>query len=171
MKKSIQMILDYFPMLEEHINDSESTLLRGEILSKLDNPQRTFLSLMWFFENPDNENFNLESLYKNLDGDWLSIALESIITFFSNDTYLIKEPTFSIVTEKATFFNQAEFVKFLDENKDVHGRNFSRPMLNTYLKRGDIPQPDLVVGNSKFWKEETCKSYLSSLKENTEAKK
>ena len=163
MKKSTQIILNYFPMLEKHITYSGSAVLRDRVLTDLDEQQKTFLCLMWFFENPNEESFNLESIYKNLDDEWLSLALESIILFFSKDTYLIKNPTFSFVTEKSEFFNQTEFVRFLDENKHLHGRNFSRPMLNTYLKRGDIPSPDLVVGNSKFWERETCEKYVEFL--------
>src|SRR5690625_307986 len=129
MKKSTEMILKHFPMLEKHINDSDSIVLRDKILTDLDNQERTYLCLAWFFENPDSESFNIQSLYKNLDNDWLSIALELIVCFFANDTFLIKEPTFSLVTESNEYLNQAEFTKFLADNKEVHGLNFSRPML------------------------------------------
>ena len=163
MKKSTEMILKHFPILENHINDSGSAVLRDSILTELNSTERTFLCLAWFFENPDIESFNLETLYKNLDNDWLSIALELIVYFFANDTYLINEPTFSLVTEKSEYLNQANFTKFLNEHKNVHGKNFSRAMLNSYLNRGIIPEPDLELAGTKYWLKETCEEYLSSL--------
>lgn len=165
MKKSTQMILNYFPMIEDHINDVDSVVLRDKTLSDLDNPEYTFLCLVWFFENPNKENFDLGILYKNLDDYWLSKALECIYVFFTKDTYLIKKPTFSIISDKDTLYNQADFVKYLDQYKSLHGRNFSRAMLNTYVKRGIVPQPDVVIGNNKYWNEESCEEYAKTLSE------
>lgn len=163
MKKSSTMILDKFPFFEKHLNDYDSTILTDNALSEYSKTEQVFLRLLWFFENPDNENFNLESLYKHLSDGWLSFALESIVIFFKEDTYLMKKPSFSLVTEKSAYYNQSDFVRFLNENKHLHELNFSRPMFNTYLKRGHIPEPDLVVGGSKYWTKESCETYLNQI--------
>ena len=160
MKKSSAMILKKFPFFERHLNDYASTILTDNALSNYNEVEQTFLRLLWFFENPEKENFNLESLYKNLSDEWLSFALESIFVFFKEDTYLIKNPSFSLVTEKSAYYNQSDFVRFLNENKHLHELNFSRPMFNSYLKRGHIPEPDLVVGGSKYWTKGSCEKYL-----------
>src|SRR5699024_619438 len=95
--------------------------------------------------------------------DWLSFALECINFFFSEDTYLLKEKKFSIITEDSTFYNRSDFANFLLEHYDKHGINFSRQMINTYLKRGRIPEPDIVIGKTKYWQKETCNQYLDML--------
>jgi hypothetical protein len=77
-------------MLENKLVAHESVELAADALQSLDYVERTFLKLAWFFENPDNENFDLKTLYKHLDDDWLEWALELITLYFREDTYLIK---------------------------------------------------------------------------------
>jgi|SRR5690625_1172352 len=163
MKKSTEMILCAFPMFEKHINDYDSVILRERILSSIEQPHQTFIQLLWFFENPDNERFNLEVIYKNLDDHWLSFALETIATFFLEDINLIKESTFLLIKENDKFLKQSDFVVLLNEHKKDHGMSFSRPMLNTYLKRGSIPRPDLIISGQRYWRKETCNDYLKSI--------
>lgn len=90
-------------------------------------------------------------------------SLRKYIYFFEQDTYLLKEPKFELVKETDTFYNQSDFAVFLNEHKNVHQKNYSRQMVHTYLKRGLLPKPDLIIGNTKYWKEETSINYLKSL--------
>lgn len=161
MKNATKKVLDYFPMLEKHVPEHDSTLLSNETLSKLNETEQIFLRLIWFFENPDKENFNLESLYKEVDRDWLAFALEAIYSFFKNDTYLLDKQDFSMVTRDSKYLNQTEFANYLTEN----GLNYSRHKLHVYLNRGNIPAPDLTISNAKYWLLSTCDRFLNHEKQ------
>lgn len=160
MKHATQEVIFYFPVLESYLTDRESVILSNEALSNMSDAEEVFLRLIWFFENPNQGNFNLESLYQKLDNDWLEFAIEVIDLFFKKDTYLIEKPTTSFISEKKVYYNQKEFADFLTE----HGVPFSRPKLNTYMNRNKLPQPDLVVSETKYWLTSTCFKYLEELK-------
>lgn len=160
MKNATKEILSYFPMLEKYLNDNDNVLLFDETLSNLTDEEATFLKLVWFFENPDEQNFNLEMLYNYFSDDWLEFAIETIDLFFKHDTYLIKRPTTSFVSESKDYLNQTEFADLLVSN----GVPFTRQKVNIYLKRGKMPQPDLTISNSKFWLASTCLEYLNEVK-------
>lgn len=163
MRKTTSKVVEMFPALEKHIPDYDSVLLEQQTLNQFNDVEQVFLKLIWFFENPNEYNFNLFDLYRSLDDDWLSFALECIVSFFENDTYLLKETQFSLVKESNDYLNQTRFADFLNEHKSLHGKNFSRAMLNSYLNRGIIPEPDLELAGTKYWLKETCEEYLSSL--------
>src|SRR5699024_7124192 len=156
MKQSTKRILEHFPFLEEHLKTNESALLTDEVLSKLNNVEQIFLRLAWFFENPETENFNLESIYKNLDNNWIELSLEVIRLFFVKDTYLIQKPTHAVITDGDYYMNQSKFANFLTEN----GLNYDRAKINMYIKRGIIPDPDITVSGTKYWERSTCEKFL-----------
>jgi hypothetical protein len=97
VKKTTKCIIEKFPNLEEKIVAYKSVLLSEESLQSLDQIDRNFIRLACFFENPDQANFDLSSLYKDLDNDWLDWALELITMFFREDTDLIQKPSFSTI--------------------------------------------------------------------------
>lgn len=163
MKYSTRKILEFFPMLKDKIPNHDSILLEEQTLNELNETEQVFLKMIWFFESPSKNNFNLYDLLKYIDKDWLSFALECIVSFFENDTYLLKDAHFSIIKEGNDYMNQTRFADFLNEHKSLHGKNFSRAMLNTYLKRGVIPEPDLIIGNTKYWEKDTCRDYLDKI--------
>lgn len=156
MKRATKKIIQRLPQLEKHLNDDESVLLADEVLSKMTDVEKTFLRLCWFFESPDTQNFNLETIYKNLQDDWLEFALASIFAFFTGDTYLIKKSNVSLVTEDTEYLSQAQFAEYLNEN----GLKYDKKKLNTYLTRGRIPSADLEVGGRKYWLKDTCRAFL-----------
>lgn len=156
MKIATEMILDEFPILEEEITANESVLLSNQALEKLSEVEQVFLRLAWFFERPEEENFNLDSLYNHLDNDWLEFALEVIYTFFHKDTYLIQNPTNSIITGKDIYMNQTRFANFLNEN----GLKYDKAKMSTYIKRGIIPPADITVSGTKYWERLTCENFL-----------
>ncbi|MFG6121126.1 hypothetical protein [Thalassobacillus sp. B23F22_16] len=163
MKKATEKIINYFPSLKDNIPDCDSILLEEQTLQELSDTEQVFLKMIWFFEQPSQNNFNLYDLLEYLDQDWLSLALESIMTFFYKDNYFGDNPGFSLITDESDYMNQTNFANFLNEHKKLHGRNFSRPMLNSYLNRGIIPTPDLELAGTKYWLKETCESYLNSI--------
>ncbi|MGM0941360.1 MAG: hypothetical protein ACQEWU_10415 [Bacillota bacterium] len=160
MKTSTKHILDSFPALEKHLPSNESAILSDQVLSNLNEIEQVFLRLAWFFENPDKENFNLESFYKHLDNDWLELALECVHMFFMDDTYLIKDPTHSIITNGDYYLNQSRFAEFLSEN----GLNYDRFKMNKYISRGLVPAPDITISGTKYWERLTCERFLEEQK-------
>src|SRR5699024_8568389 len=153
------VVLNYFPMLKDHVPNSDSALLTDDSLSKLNATQQTFLKMIWFFEKPNEANFNLESLYKELDQEWLPFALEAIYTFFKKDTYLLQQSHSMLVKEDSKFLNQAQFARFLND----HGLNYSRGKFSVYLSRGKLPKPDLKVSGTPYWATATCEAFLKEI--------
>lgn len=162
MKQSTKNILNSFPVLEDKIPNDESVLLEEQVLNQLNDTEQVFLKLVWFFEKPYENNFNLFDLFNQIDKDWLSLALESITIFFYKDNYFEDNTSFLILTEQDEYLNQSDFADFLNENKEAHGKKFSRPMVNTYLKRGLIPSPDIEIAGAKYWLKETCAEYVQN---------
>jgi len=156
MKQSTQLIVEQFPVLRDQLIKNESVILTDQVLSNLNQVESVFLRLAWFFENPNEQNFNLETLYKELDNDWLEMALEAIYIFFREDTYLISEPTHSIITEGDYYMNQSRFADFLQEN----GLNYDRSKLNVYLQRGIVPEPDITISGTEYWEKRNCERFL-----------
>lgn len=156
MKIATERIIEKFPMLEEELSSNENVLLSNHALEKLSEVEQVFLRLACFFEKPNEGNFNLESLYKHLNNEWLEFALEVIHTFFHKDTYLIQDPTHSIITDGDYYMNQSRFADFLKEN----GLNYDRSKLNIYIKRGKAPKADITIGGTKYWERSTCEKFL-----------
>ncbi|MFS0783509.1 hypothetical protein [Bacillus sp. 1P06AnD] len=161
MTKATEVIIEHFPNLKVHLKSYESILMAEETLQSLDSTQQTFLKLAWYFQKPDQNNFDLNSLYRNLEGEWLQLALELIYIFFKEDTYLIKDSSFLFFRDNSLedYLNQAQFAQFLSKN----GLKYSRMKLRTYYERGHIPKEDLLVGTSKYWHIDTCKNYLKQV--------
>ena len=156
MKKIIRSIIEKFPMLEDKLLAHEDIELDADALKSLDQVQCTFLKLACFFENPDHEHFDLNTLYQHLEGDWLDWALELITRYFREDTFLIKKPTFSIVKENdSNYLNQSQFANFLTEN----GLKYDRAKVKNYYDRGRIPTADLIVSGTKYWMKSTVQQY------------
>jgi hypothetical protein len=154
MKRTTRRIVEKLPNLEDKIVAHESVLLAEEALQSLDKVDQTFLKLAWFFENPEEANFNLTCLYQNLDDDWLEWALELITLYFSEDTYLIKKPSYSIIRDGSEYVNQSHFADYLNEN----GLTYTRQKINNYLVRGKIPEADVEIDGTKYWKLSTVKA-------------
>jgi len=163
MKHATKKVLDFFPILTEKVPNYDSVLLEETTLNELNDTEQVFLKLIWFFEKPTQNNFNLYDLLQYIDKDWLPFALECIVTFFYKDNYFENNRNFSIITNDTEYLNQANFTKYLNEHKDAHEKKFSRAMLNTYLNRGIIPEPDLEIAGTKYWLKETCEKYLKEI--------
>lgn len=151
MKKTTKKIIDNFPKLHayvslENLDDSDF---------QLDDIQLTFLKLIRFFENPNKESFDLQLLYTHLDNDWLEFALELIVEYFREDTFLIRDPSFSLIRDGSDYFGLSKFADYLAN----HGLPYSRQKLNLYYSRGSVPKPDLIVGGIKYWSKETVQLY------------
>lgn len=152
MKQVTLKIIENFPALKQVI----SHVLSGDEKSdmNLSDTENVFLGLALFFEDPNSFDFCLSQLF-NLDSDWLVFALELIILYLKENTYLVKDTNISLIKE-TDYFNQSHFAEFLRKN----GLQYTRHKLHTYLKRGKIPNPDVILDGSKYWYKETAKNYL-----------
>lgn len=127
----------------------------------LNHVEATFLKLAWFFEEPEHENFNIGLLYHHLDGEWLELALELVTQFFKEDTFLIQQPTFSIIREgKDHFYNQKQFADFLSES----GLNYDKRKLNVYYNRGKLPKADVLLTGKPYWNRSTVEDFCEQEK-------
>lgn len=160
MKKATMRIIEAFPELKGEITNSKNMDTDVEGDRSFDPLQNTFLKLALFFENPEGTEFNLGSLYKDLDNDWLEWALELITQFFKEDTYLIQEPSFAIVKDGSEYLNQSQFADCLT----AQGLKYDRAKVKNYYDRGKIPAPDLVIAGTKYWKRSTAYEYAEKIK-------
>ena len=87
MKNTTKRIVEKFPNLEEKVVEKKgSGLVVVDAIPFSDSVERIFLKLALFFEYPEEAHFDLSSLYKSLDNEWLEWALELITQFFQEDT-------------------------------------------------------------------------------------
>lgn len=155
MKISTSKIIEKFPKFKEHIHAYENMLLVHDALKNLNDFEATFIKLIWFFENPEKENFDLRSFYLYLDNDWLEFALELITEYFREDTFLISEPKYALIKDGSKYLSSSQFASYLTEN----GLNYDRQKLNLYYNRGIVPKPDITIAGVKYWSKKTVESF------------
>jgi hypothetical protein len=155
MKKTTQRIVEQFANLKEKVVKKQGSSIVDDAIH-LSNPvEQTFLQLALFFEYPEEAHFDLASLYKDLDNDWLEWALKLITQFFQEDTFLIQNPSFTMIKDGSDYLNLTQFAQFLTEQ----GLRYDRQKVNLYYERGKIPQPDLLIGGTKYWSRDTATKY------------
>ncbi|MCQ6281693.1 hypothetical protein [Bacillus sp. EB600] len=161
MKSSTKRIVETFPKFKGRLKAYENIDLVKEALKGLTEVEATFLKLAWFFEAPEYESFNIRWLYEYLDDEWLEFALELMVQFFREDTYLIQKPTFSILREpNDNYFNQKQFADFLSEN----GLHYDKRKLNVYYSRGKLPKADIELAGTPYWSKLTVEDYCEQEK-------
>ena len=162
MKRSTKRIIEKFPKFKGKLMAYENNLLAEEALKGLTEVEAVSLRLAWFFEAPEHESFNIGLLNRYLDNEWLEFALELITQFYREDTYLIHQPTFSILREpKENYFNQKQFADFLLEQ----GLNYDKRKLNVYYSRGKIPKADVELSGTAYWSKSTVEEFCEQEKE------
>ena len=161
MKRSTKRIIEKFPKFKRKLKAYENILSVEEAMNGLTGVEAVFLKLAWFFEDPEQESFNIGLLYHHLDNEWLEFALELMSQFFREDTYLIQNPTHSILRETPDdYFNQKQFADFLSE----HGLNYDKRKLNVYYSRGKIPKADIELSGTPYWSKSTVEKFCDQEK-------
>lgn len=157
MKKATERVIESFPMLESKVTAYENVLLTEEAMAGLNEIEQTFLKLVWYFEDPTSQSFDIRNLYLHLSDEWLEFALELITDYFRKETYLINtKPTFSVIKEGDEYLGMSQFADYLTEN----GVKYTKQRINMAYKRGKMVEPDLVIGGMKYWSIETAEKYL-----------
>ncbi|PKR82495.1 hypothetical protein [Heyndrickxia camelliae] len=155
MKKSTSKIIEQFPFLHKKIDEILSGPFSEEVLNDLDNEvDKTFVKLAYFFEYPHFEGFSLSLLYKHLENDWLEFALSLIYEFFTKDTFLIQNPSHSII-DGDNYLTQTEFGRYLEEQ----GLNYTKNEMAVYKKRGKLPKEDILIAGTSYWSKETVERF------------
>jgi hypothetical protein len=160
MKRTTHRLVEAFPMLKDKVDAHSETQAMEKALQGLSTVESTFLQLAWYFEAPERGKFDIGMLYRNLEEDWLEFSLELINSFFRDDTYLIKRPTFSMIREEEEYLNQAQFADYLTEQ----GLKYDRKKINVYHSRGKLVPPDFVFGGKPYWKKGTTEEFANEEK-------
>lgn len=159
MKNTTQKIINQFPQLKPLLDKSNKEVLKTS--STLSELEKTFLQLARFFEKPNEEALSLQLLYQHLEDEWLEFALQLIVEFFRNETYLIKNPNFSIIRDSQDYYTQSDFARYL-EDKGIH---FPQNKIAVYRKRGKFPKEDLLIAGTPYWSKYTVESFAKHLLE------
>lgn len=149
--KSIEKVIHFFPMLPKYM-EVEPTIVK----EKLSEVEFVFYELCLFFQNPQNQTFDISSIYRHLEGKNITLALDSLQTFFKEDTYLMPEEKVLTIYEHDPLVNQTEFSQFLLDN----GLSYDLRKLNVYYKRGLLPTPNVVIGGKPYWLESSVRNFL-----------
>ena len=158
MNKATKRIIELFPSFEAMLKDSDHI---QDAVKELDDIEGTFLRLACFFQDPDQKMFNIGLLYKHLDNDWLELALELMVEFFKEDTFLIQKPNLSFVRKESNdYYTQKTFADYLLEN----GLNYDKRKLNVYFHRGKLPEPDLKLGGTPYWHKKSVEKFCEQEK-------
>ncbi|WP_430510732.1 hypothetical protein [Gottfriedia solisilvae] len=151
MKRSLNLLLENYPIIEKKLN--------GENIP-LTNTEDVFYQLALYIKDPETYSFNINLLYKFLKDKELIDALHIIFDFFQKDTNLITTPENTFINKedlnKEEIYNQSTFAKYLTEN----GLKYTPNKINTYFQRGKIPRADITIGGKPYWFESTVESYL-----------
>jgi hypothetical protein len=162
MKKATSIVIEKFPSLKKHIEAEKNMLVRQHSLDELESEvEKVFLQLVWFFEEPEINDFDLKNLYLQLENEWLVFALDVINYYFKKDTYLIQENIDSVLVSD-DYLDQSGASRYLEE---IGLKNFSQSKIATYIYRGTFPKEDLLISGKKFWRTNTLDKYALSFKE------
>ncbi|MDX5917502.1 hypothetical protein [Bacillus cereus group sp. BfR-BA-01026] len=161
MSKTIGLLLNSYPWLEDKLNAYENVFTHDEALRSLETEEeRTFLKLIWFFENPKENSFDINLLYQNLVGERLAFALDLIASYFRNDTYLLQGTGHNLILSSTEYVNQSEFARELINA----GLDYTQAKVATYRKRGKFAEEDVVISGVPYWSRATVENYIEYLK-------
>lgn len=159
MKRTLQYIFDRYPSVKEKLDGG---------VNPSTNVEEVFYQMALFISDPEKYSFNINLLYKYLENEDLTFALQTIITFFQKDTYLIQNNQNLFINaeelKNTKLYNQTMFAKYLTNN----GVNYSVNKFSTYYKRSiegknkKIPKPDLLINGTPYWYENTVQIFLEN---------
>ncbi|CAI6330877.1 hypothetical protein [Bacillus subtilis] len=158
---SIKKIYERYPKIEEkHKNPNDPQLI-------LTNQEAVFYQLAEFFKKPDEVQFSLNMIYNYLKNDELLFAIQVMIEFFQKDTSLtqdIEQSFYDTQLSRENILGQKSFAELVQ--KSMPGVKFKPSMVHVYWKRktGRIPNADLIIDGTPYWKETTVKSFIEKEK-------
>ncbi|HIE8455877.1 TPA: hypothetical protein ACXPT9_004903 [Bacillus cereus] len=161
MSKTIGLLLNAYPYLEDKMNAYENVFMHDEALRALETEEeRTFLRLLWFFKSPKENSFDINLLYQHLIGEKLAFALDLIAHYFRNDTYLLQGSSHKLILSSTEYFSQSEFARELINA----GLDYTQAKVATYRKRGKFVEEDVNISGVPYWSKGTVENYIDYLR-------
>lgn len=151
--KSTQMIFELFPPVNKmfEINADHETVEK-----ELSTTEFCFWKLANFTSEPQLNGFDLQEVYYHLDAEHVAVFLDVVQTFFSKDIYLNKKLPVQFIRDEDELLNQTGFAKEIS----AYDESYTLPKLNTYYKRGNLPEPDLIIKERPYWKSSTVAKFV-----------
>lgn len=152
MKSATKEILAKCPNLASYVN-SEGVPIDW---TPLNEHEQALVALARFFEY--EETFDLKKLFKEVDPDWIPFALEILLTYFYEDTYLANTQKPLIINNLNDLLSQQNFAELMNE----HGHNMDVKKIHMYRKRGKLPKETAMIGGKPYWIKEDVQHYIQS---------
>ncbi|WP_394189457.1 hypothetical protein [Paenisporosarcina quisquiliarum] len=152
MKNATKEILTHYPKLACYIEKKEIP----KDWTPLNENEQAFASLARLFEY--EETFDLNRLFKEIDSDWISFALERIWTYYHEDTYLAKTQKPLIIKNPSDLLSQQNFAELMNE----YGYTMDVKKIHMYRKRGKLPKETAIIGGKPYWVKEDVQNYIQN---------
>ncbi|WP_242281149.1 hypothetical protein [Bacillus cereus group sp. BfR-BA-01347] len=160
MAKTTRLVLEHFPQLEKHIHAYENLFTSQQAFESLNTEEeRVFLEMIWFFEKPEENSFDMRLLYKYLNDERLVFGLDLLSHYFKYDTYLIRNVDHSLILSAEDYVTQSEFGRLLQGE----GLNYNQRKIAMYRKRGKFVKEDVTVAGVPYWSKDTVQKYIDEL--------
>lgn len=164
---SIKKIYERFPHIQNKIETNDHQIV-------LTNQDMVFYQMVQFFKAPKQIPFNLNMIYDHLRDQELLFAIEVIILFFQQDTTLVwavDQTYYDQHLLRDQFVGQYKFSKMVEES--IEGMKFKPSMIHTYWRRKTdrIPNADLIIDGTPYWKRSTVACFIEKEKERRENKR
>ncbi|WP_075617977.1 hypothetical protein [Paenisporosarcina indica] len=152
MKNATKEILAKCPNLASYVNAKDVP----SDWTPLNEHEQALTALARFFEY--EETFDLNRLFKEVDPDWIPFALERLLTYFHDDTYLANTQKPLIINNPSDLLSQQNFAELMNE----YGHNMDVKKIHMYRKRGKLPKETAMIGGKPYWIKEDVQHYIQS---------
>lgn len=156
MKKSINFILDKYENVKNKYENP------NDINIQLNNEEAILFQLVQYFHT-ENYPVSLNAIVDHLENDTLLDAIQAIIIYVQKDikkTRKVSQSFYNNNLLREKFYGQKLFSHEVE--KRIPGHKYTTSMVNIYYNRGSdrVPNADLVIGNTPYWKEDTLLEFI-----------
>ncbi|HDR6289232.1 TPA: hypothetical protein QCU33_005363 [Bacillus cereus] len=160
MGQTVRLVLEHFPQLEKHIHAYENLFASQQAFDSLGSEEeRVFLKMIWFFEKPEENSFDVSCLYKHVSNERLVFALDLLAHYFKYDTSLISNVDHSLILSAEDYVSQSDFGRLLQSV----GLNYNQRKIAMYRSRGKFVKEDVTVAGVPYWSKHTVEKYIDEL--------
>lgn len=159
MVRTTRLVLEHFPQLEKYIHAHENLFSSQQAFESLNPEERVFLEMIWFFEKPEVNSFDVRWLYKHLENERLVFALDLLAHYFKYDTHLVRKVEHSLILSAEDYVTQSEFSRMLIDA----GLNYKQSKIALYRMRGKFVKEDVLIAGVPYWSKDTARKYIDKL--------
>lgn len=116
--------------------------------------------MIWFFERPEVNSFDMKWLYKYLENERLVFALGLFAHYFKYDTHLVREVEHWLILSAEDYVTQSEFSRMLLDA----GLNYKQSKIALYRMRGKFVKEDVLIAGVPYWSKHTAEKYIEELR-------